>query len=296
MHNTALPIEYADLPAGPTDSFWMQRLDRLTFIAPPSPPHRHGYQELLVVESGHGTHQIDGDSFELAPQTVSLIAQGQIHYLERAVELEGYLVRFGADFLPAGAGDDADVLAWDYRATLFNHFGLNRALQLAPAEMAALSQLLGLLAAEYGSAAFQRENSLRHLLALVLIRLERLSQARLRCGKAHGTSYRLYQDFAALLERHFTAQHDVAFYARALEVTPDRLARSLSRLTGKTTKQLISERVLLEAQRFLRYTARPIGEISDQLGFSDQFQFSKAFKRALGVAPLSFRAHRRILT
>lgn len=293
MHDTALPIEYADLPSGPTDSFWMRRLDLLTFAAPPSPPHRHAYQELLVVESGHGVHQIDGERFALLPQTVSLIAQGQIHYLEEAIGLQGYLVRFGRDFLPAGAFGPG----WDYQATLFNHFGLNRALALAGGEMAALGQLLGLLDAEYESAAsFQRETSLRHLLALVLIRLERLSQAKLACGKPDRAGYRLYHDFAALLERSFTAQHDVAFYARALAVTPDRLARSLSRLTGKTTKQLISERVLLEAQRFLRYTARPIGEISDQLGFSDQFQFSKAFKRALGVAPLEFRSRRRILT
>src|SRR5688572_25842296 len=102
MHDTPPPIEYTDLPAGETHSFWLRRLERLTYAGPPSPPHRHNYQELLVVQSGHGTHQIDGQSFVLAAQSVSLIGKGQVHYLEQATELRGYLLRFGDEFLPAG--------------------------------------------------------------------------------------------------------------------------------------------------------------------------------------------------
>ena len=54
------------------------------------------------------------------------------------------------------------------------------------------------------------------------------------------------------------------------------------RLGGRTTKQLILDRVLLEAARLLRFSDLSIKEIAARLGFPDQFAFSKAFKRQRG--------------
>ena len=65
--------------------------------------------------------------------------------------------------------------------------------------------------------------------------------------------------------------------------------RILTKLTGRSTKQLILDRVLLEAARLLRFSDLSVKEIADRLGFSDQFAFSKAFKRQRGEAPLDFR-------
>jgi AraC family transcriptional regulator, transcriptional activator of pobA len=73
-------------------------------------------------------------------------------------------------------------------------------------------------------------------------------------------------------------------------VTTGTLSRTLTKLTGRTTKQLILERVLLEAVRLLRFSDLSIEEIAARLGFSDQFAFSKAFKRQRGEAQLEFRA------
>ena len=47
--------------------------------------------------------------------------------------------------------------------------------------------------------------------------------------------------------------------------------------------------MLLEAARLLRFSDLSIKEIAARLGFSDQFAFSKAFKRQRGEAPLDFR-------
>ena len=48
--------------------------------------------------------------------------------------------------------------------------------------------------------------------------------------------------------------------------------------------------MLLEAVRLLRFSDLSIKEIAARLGFSDQFAFSKAFKRQRGEAPLDFGA------
>ena len=92
------------------------------------------------------------------------------------------------------------------------------------------------------------------------------------------------------LERDFTTNHDAGHYAAELGVTPGTLSRTLTKLTGRTTKQLILERVVLEAVRLLRFSDLSVKEIAARLGFSDQFAFSKAFKRQRGAAPQDFRS------
>ena len=46
---------------------------------------------------------------------------------------------------------------------------------------------------------------------------------------------------------------------------------------------------MVEAKRHLLYTDLAINEIAFVLGYADQFQFSKAFKRQTGLAPQLFR-------
>jgi AraC family transcriptional regulator, transcriptional activator of pobA len=99
-----------------------------------------------------------------------------------------------------------------------------------------------------------------------------------------------------LLEQHFADRHDVQYYADALHMSPANLSRQLQALLGKTTKQLIDERIVLEARRLLQYTPQSVGEIAYALGYSDQFHLSKTFKRLIGVSPQEYREQRQKTT
>jgi AraC family transcriptional activator of pobA len=63
--------------------------------------------------------------------------------------------------------------------------------------------------------------------------------------------------------------------------------------SGRTTKELISDRVMLEASRLLLFSDLTIGEIAYRTGFRDQLYFSRAFKRNRGAAPSDYRAAQR---
>ncbi len=67
------------------------------------------------------------------------------------------------------------------------------------------------------------------------------------------------------------------------------LARALVELTGRTTKELITDRVMLEAARLLRFSDRTVGEVAFQVGFRDPLYFSRAFKRHTGRSPQAYR-------
>ena len=134
----------------------------------------------------------------------------------------------------------------------------------------------------------------RHLLATLLLWLERWYEAS-RTGRrdADDADVQLYRRFVDVLERDFSRHHDVGHYADELRVPPAALSRALSRLTGRATKEHVTDRVMLEAARLLRFTDLSVQEVAQRLGFRDPFYFSRAFKRQHGASPQSFRGEAR---
>ena len=244
----------------------------------PRAPHRHDYHELIWTRRGEGRHSIDGDGFDVHPGTVTLIGRGQVHVFERARRLSGAVVRFGPEMQPEGPG-------W-----LVGGRG-SRTVPVPASEVPALESTLATLAAEAARPLDPCGVDLqRHLLSVILLWVERWYDAtRTERRDPEDADVQLYRRFDQVLERDFARHHDAAHYADALAVPAAQLARALSHLTGRTTKQLITDRVMLEAARLLRFTDLTVGEIAFRAGFDDQLYFSRAFKRHYGVAPSVYR-------
>jgi len=79
-------------------------------------------------------------------------------------------------------------------------------------------------------------------------------------------------------------------YAKNMGVTESRLNRICITFTGKTAFEVLQDRTMLEAQRFLIYTKAPITEIAYDLGFNDLGYFCRFFKKSTGFTPKDFRA------
>jgi AraC family transcriptional regulator, transcriptional activator of pobA len=240
-------------------------------------PHRHAYHELVWVHDGHGRHLIDGEPVDFGPRTLTLIAKGQVHQFKEADAVTALVVRFDDEWLT------------DSRRWLFAG-GACTALTVPPDEAPRFEALLDVLRAEIERPAGPESAELRrHLLASVLLWAQRWREAQLEDRGASGPDVELHRRFQELLERDFASSHEAGHYADELGVTTGTLSRTLTRPTGHSTKQLITDRVILEAARLLRFSDLSIKEIAARLGFTDQFAFSKAFKRRRGEAPLDFR-------
>jgi AraC family transcriptional activator of pobA len=242
-------------------------------------PHRHDYHELIWTRRGDGEHSIDGEPFPVRPGTVTLIGRGQVHVFERARRLSGAVVRFGPEMQPEGPG-------W-----LVGGRG-SRSVRVPPSEVANLEATIAMLAAETARPPEARGVELqRHLLSVLLLWVERWYDAtRTERRDPDDADVQLYRRFDQVLERDYARHHDAGHYADALAVPQAQLARALSHVTGRTTKQLITDRVMLEAARLLRFTDLTVGEIAFRAGFEDQLYFSRAFKRHHRVAPMAYRA------
>ncbi len=281
-----MDIPILDIGQG-TESFLIRPLMR--HIDPTQmnePPHRHNYQELMWVKSGYGRHRIDQTDLEIQPHTFYLIAQGQVHYFEEGKELEGYLVRFTDDYLL----DTFSEGSWNYRMTLFSHFAIHQSLHISDEEAPLYDRHLARMLREQENDQFGNQMVVRHLLGILLIRLERTRQITVPQMKALSTHAETYQSFLTLLEQDFSENPTVRYYADRLHVTPRQLSDTAVRFSGKTAKQLIQQRRILEAKRFLQHTNASVKEISYSLGFRDPSYFSKAFKQVVGVSPHAYKS------
>ena len=248
-------------------------------------PHRHDYHELVWVREGEGEHRLDGATVPVAPRTLTVIGRGQVHVFASGRGLRGAVVRFGDELVYGGAERRA-APGW----LLAGRGG--RTVPVPAGDVAALEGVIAALGAEASLPPDARAAELEHhLVAVLLLWIERWYDAsRIDAREPGDADVQLQRRFARLLESDFARHHDAAHYADALAVPPAALSRALSEVTGRSTKELITDRVMLEAARLLRFTDLAVGEVAHRAGFSDPLYFSRAFKRHAGEAPSDFRA------
>ena len=251
----------------------------------PREPHRHDYHELIWTRSGEGTHLIDGRPFTVEPGTVTLIGRGQVHVFEHARDFHGAVVRFGEQLLLAGGTARAHP-AW-----LLSARG-ERVVEVPAGDVPRLEATIETLAAESRRPPDACSIDVqRHLLSALLLWVERWYDARsMERPDPDDAAVLLQRRFTQRLERDFARHHDAGHYADALGVPPASLSRALSEVTGKGTKELVTDRVMLEAARLLSFTDMSVNEVAFATGFDDQLYFSRAFKRHHGVPPSAYRA------
>lgn len=95
--------------------------------------------------------------------------------------------------------------------------------------------------------------------------------------------------FLTLLPKSFKENREVNFYAEQLNVNAKYLTQVLSKKTGKSARDFITEMVVMEAKILLDHPKNTIRDIAEQLNFSDQFHFSHFFKKYTGLSPLQYR-------
>jgi len=91
--------------------------------------------------------------------------------------------------------------------------------------------------------------------------------------------------FKVLLQRDFKIAKKVSHYANELNITPRKLTEMTESVLGKSAKQVIIEKLITESKKALAFTNGTISEISYDLGFSDEGNFTNFIKKHTGKNP-----------
>jgi AraC-like DNA-binding protein len=132
---------------------------------------------------------------------------------------------------------------------------------------------------------------LRHHLAALLLRIQRLEPEG-GPGQTAADSEMLAR-FRLEVDRRFANTRQVEEYARELGCSVRTLTRASLAATGRTAKQLVDDRVALEAKRLLAESDLPVAEIGTRLGFREPTNFGRFFTRTVGASPGQFRIEAR---
>ncbi|RNL90109.1 AraC family transcriptional regulator [Sinomicrobium pectinilyticum] len=104
----------------------------------------------------------------------------------------------------------------------------------------------------------------------------------------HPHRYTIAFQFLRQLELHFREQHGVQFYADSLYLSADHLSRVVKKVTRKTAKQCIEEKIMNTAKALLLEN-KAIAVISTSLGFKTTSHFCYFFKKHTSYTTSSFR-------
>lgn len=99
----------------------------------------------------------------------------------------------------------------------------------------------------------------------------------------------LLNQFLELLFNHCKEEHQVAFYADKLCISPQYLSLILKERTGKSANKWIDEALMTEAKILLKSPNITVQQVANALNFSDQSTFGKFFKKHQKVSPLEYR-------
>ena len=102
--------------------------------------------------------------------------------------------------------------------------------------------------------------------------------------------------FMEMLDRQFPVDiregpqlKKAADYAEHLSIHVNHLNRALKEVTGKTTSEWLTERLIQQAQQLLLQTDLNISEIGYALGFEYPSYFNQFFRKVTGRTPASYR-------
>ncbi|WP_405667259.1 helix-turn-helix transcriptional regulator [Streptomyces sp. NBC_01166] len=246
----------------------------------PYAPLRPSFHQLIGVRERPLRVWVDFIEHELHPGSWLWIRPGQVQRFDPGlVAADGVVVMFQPGFLPPATVSAAHMDPPYEQCPLTPEGPVAEGLRRA----------LDHLAYEYGAmASLPLTAHIEVLRALLSVLVVRLAQARGPAPRQIASS-EAFRRFHTAVERDHAVTRRVEDYAAALGYSPRTLTRATLAAAGRTAKQYIDDRVLLEAKRLLRHSGLTAREVAAQLGFTDASDFTKFFRLRTGTTPGAFR-------
>jgi AraC-like DNA-binding protein len=241
-----------------------------------------------------------------------VIGYSKIHYADQCIEVEGSVLVFTNPMVPyfwERISPEQSGFLCVFTEDFFNRFeNIRDFIVFRDAANAIIP--LDATAASYFTALFEKMASelkgdytfkydlLRNQLIELIHSAQKMKPAVGEPNTGSNAADRTTHLFKELLERQFPIDlssqvlqlRSAVDFAGQLNLHVNHLNKSVREITGRTTSQLISERILQEAKVLLKSTDWNIAEIAWSLAFKESNHFSAFFKTHTGLSPAKFRS------
>jgi AraC family transcriptional activator of pobA len=247
-------------------------------------PHRHrDLHQALFLQRGYVEASLDDLSTSLGAPAVVMVPPGSVHSFSFQEGTVGLVVSFGIDL--------AHELSSSMRGSLeFLERPVALPLERSSVKATDLAQLSGMLLREFSRSAQGRDIAMSGLLAALLANLLRLTRTAAMDIEGASTPEReIVARYRQLIEHRYREHAAISDYARELGTSENRLRKACLAVAGQSPVRIVHQRLLVEAERQLRYTSMSVTQVAYFLGFEDPAYFSRFFTRAMRLSPRSFR-------
>jgi AraC family transcriptional activator of pobA len=104
-----------------------------------------------------------------------------------------------------------------------------------------------------------------------------------------GRQQELYTQFIHEVQKSYTKERSISYYADVLCVTPKYLSQIVHQVSGRFAGDWITDFVILEAKALLKSRKYTIQQVADMLNFANQSFFGKYFKDKVGCSPSEYQ-------
>ncbi len=258
-------------------------------------PHVHSFYEIVFIESGSGSHVINGERIEAGPGQLFLLGPGSSHdpvllqtaaiwvfiFNAHALDAEGWE---GAIHTTSGRTLDA---AYSLLRAVHADERRHLAFRIPAGGRPGLSAVLRRMQGGNASRRARGGGGVKATRDLLLIDLLRRHDARrpAEVGQRHPMVARA-MDF---IDDNFRRAIGLLDIAKHVGRSPAYLTNLVSCHTGRPVMAWLSDRRLVEARNLILTSPKSVQEVSEAVGYENISHFSHMFKRKYGDSPANWR-------
>ena len=233
-------------------------------------PHKHDFYLSILFTKGKGTHEVDFETYTVKPGTLFILKPGQMHYWALSKDVDGFVFFHTKEFY-----DEGFTMERVDNYSFLKSFQSHSYFKLDKKAASVLAELMSQITMEYKTHEYLKFQKIHALINLCYIQVARLNQPKESIkNELYLKRLRLFEE---LLDKKYRTMKSAGEYASELSITEKHLNRIIRACMNKTTTQLISERIILEAKRMLVQAKYNVEEIGAELGYLDKSYFSRFF-------------------
>ena len=249
---------------------------------------RNNYFSLIWAKEGKGKVKADFAEYEFTENSLFAFAPYQPYMFTMDNHLKGIAIHFHSDFFCIHKHHKEIAC----NGVLYNNVYQPPFVTVDEASAATFEMLCEQIRKEMQNPALAQYELLVSYLKIFLITASRLKTQQhigiMEELKENKEPF-ILQKLKDAIEENFKTKHSPADYAEMLYITPKALARITKNHFNKTLSSIINERIIIEAKRELYLTNKTVKEIAYELGYEDEYYFSRFFKVNAEVSPQMYR-------
>ncbi len=249
---------------------------------------RNNFYSVIWVKQGEGKLKADFSEYAFTKDSLFTFSPYQPYMFSAGNDLSGYAIYFHPDFFCIHKHHEEVAC----HGVLFNNIYQPPFTPVDDVSAATFKMVIDQMKTEMQTPALAQCELLVSYLKIFLITATRLKTESLSSAQKPLPGKKepfILQNLKEAIEKHFKTKHSAGHYAEMLNISPKALAKITKVHFNKTLTELISERIIIEAKRELYLTNKPVKEIAYELGYDDEYYFSRFFKTNADISPQIYR-------